>query len=285
MKGFSSVLSSPRNLVGNLSLALLSFWGPHTSENPESRNKKGKGLYKQTGSRVLARDDNYNDRSRIKTLRDDGLTTRARTATPNSRHSVRFLYGISPFRNNRFWTTTFQNNATSTGGRTANISCVPSAGFTLIELLVVVLIIGILAAVALPQYTKAVEKSRAAEAVTICRTLFQAQQAYYMATGRYAEDVDELDVSLPGKSVNVNGVHSVETKNFQCRAVGAGNNGPILSDIAVCRRKVPSAGSPAYALAYRIPDLQLTCFPNSDSPAGIEACKTITGKSAAPYVL
>ena len=189
------------------------------------------------------------------------------------------LLSLLFLNNNRFPTTTFGND------NTLIPVCVTRAGFTLIELLVVVLIIGILAAVALPQYTKAVEKSRAAEAITICRTLFQAQQAYYMANGRYAEDLDELDVSLPGKSVNVNGVHSVETKNFQCRAVGAGNNGPILSNIAVCRRKVPSAGSPAYALAYTISDLQLTCFPNSDSPAGIESCKTITGKSAAPYVL
>lgn len=86
-------------------------------------------------------------------------------------------------------------------------------GFTLIELLVVVLIIGILAAVALPQYTKAVEKSRAAEAKNLLSSLTTAEQSFYLARGTFTNDLSALDIQLPG--VGSAQTSAVNTKNFK----------------------------------------------------------------------
>jgi len=70
-------------------------------------------------------------------------------------------------------------------------------GFTLIELLVVVLIIGILAAVAVPQYQKSVEKSKATQAITLLKSVYQAADAYYLANGTWPTSFDVLDVDIP----------------------------------------------------------------------------------------
>ena len=70
-------------------------------------------------------------------------------------------------------------------------------GFTLIELLVVVLIIGILAAIALPQYFKAVARSRASEAMMITKNVKDAAERFALAhNGTYPSSFDQLDINV-----------------------------------------------------------------------------------------
>ncbi len=109
-----------------------------------------------------------------------------------------------------------------------NLSKVKYGGFTLIELLVVVLIIGILAAVALPQYEKAVTRSRLSQAFILGNHFRNAEKLYHMANGEYADSYEKLGADLPAES-RLSDPRTLVVKKFSY-ALASGNAENIGAD-------------------------------------------------------
>jgi len=141
-------------------------------------------------------------------------------------------------------------------------------GFTLIELLVVVLIIGILAAVALPQYEMAVEKARAVKAITAVRALSQAAERYYMANGHYLESegstlLAELNANFDIEVAPIPGFDIYQHKDLY---IGAQRRGSSRWDYRITKTMENSTVRRG-----------LTCntWVNNDTSRSAQLCKSI----------
>lgn len=114
-------------------------------------------------------------------------------------------------------------------------------GFTLIELLVVVLIIGILTAVALPQYTTAVEKSRVTEALALMSAISTSAERYRLQKDNWpdANSFNKLDIEVP----QISGTTSYGGKNFTMTMGAPNNNASGTVFVVVATRNLNNANS------------------------------------------
>ena len=106
------------------------------------------------------------------------------------------------------------------------------SGFTLLELLIVVIIVGILAGVALPQFNRMTRRARLAEAQNMIGSILSAEALYYNEFGVFTNSFVRLLVDIPAESANENWDYTVPAGDNTVGPVGVLATGEAATAVA-----------------------------------------------------